>query len=445
MITDTLVDDYRRSLRFAQLNGGIWGIGNGLVSTTLIRYLSQELGAEGLAIGLIIASPNFFGILRLFAPNILSLVGSRKRMAIGLLLISSLLLVALPLLAWPGVLPSPGISLFALINLWGLWHLTMFLGVIALYSWIGDLSRGSGQSKFFGERQTWLVGGQVIGMFTAALLVALSQSLFPEISRWQQHVAPAILGGLLMLISVLPVLRMTSTPAPTIKTSIAPDFLTPLRDPRYQPLILFWCFAGIANGAAASAVGLYPIVVAKLPASFALSFEATMLLSQAIIAPFLGRFMDRFGSRVPMMLSQVIVSVALVFYLIATKEQNYWIGGAYFCWIGYVGLNVGLYQAMVSLSPNGNSPLYISTFLALGGLCNAISSASFGAIFDLLPRGAEPLLTVGSISLDRFQLFIVGGIMCRLLTTGFLWRLPKETGITIRPQPEATKLASASA
>ncbi len=420
-----------QSLWLAQLNGGVWGIGNGLVSTTLIRYLSQDLGADGLATGLIIASPNLFGVFRAFAPTMLWLAGSRKLMAIGMLLLSSLLLISLPLLAWPDVLPSKTFSLVVLISLWGLWHFTMFLGVIALYSWVGDLSRGRGQSTFFGARQTWLVGGQVMGMFSAALIVGAISRSMPELTRWQQHVLPAMLGGFMMLLSVLPLCWMKSIPLDTAKLSSTFQFFKPLFDPRYQSLVLFWCVAGIANGAAASAVGLYPIVVAKLPASRALSFEATMLLAQMIIAPLLGAWIDRRGSRVAMMVSQVFVSLALGFYLLASKEQNFWIGGAYLFWIAYVGLNVGLYQAMVSLSPSGNNPLYISTFLALGGLCNGISSSVFGLIFDLLPRTAEPLLVIGSVGLDRFQLFIVVGIVCRLLTTGLLWRLPKDTGITI--------------
>lgn len=37
----------RRSMRLAYVNGGLWAVGNGLASTTLMFYLVFDMGAEG--------------------------------------------------------------------------------------------------------------------------------------------------------------------------------------------------------------------------------------------------------------------------------------------------------------------------------------------------------------------------------------------------------------
>lgn len=57
----------RESRRMAYRNGGIWALGNGLTSSTLVVYLALELGAPGagLAISMILAAPRIAGLLLL--------------------------------------------------------------------------------------------------------------------------------------------------------------------------------------------------------------------------------------------------------------------------------------------------------------------------------------------------------------------------------------------
>jgi hypothetical protein len=52
-------------MTLACVNAGLWSIGNGLISTTLIVYLALEHKASGLAISRILAAPKFAGMLRM--------------------------------------------------------------------------------------------------------------------------------------------------------------------------------------------------------------------------------------------------------------------------------------------------------------------------------------------------------------------------------------------
>ena len=76
----------RRSIRCSYLNGGLWGAGNGLVSTTLVIYLARELGAEqiGLGVSFILAAPLLVGMLRLGGPALIGRMADRKRFCISL-------------------------------------------------------------------------------------------------------------------------------------------------------------------------------------------------------------------------------------------------------------------------------------------------------------------------------------------------------------------------
>ncbi len=58
----------RRAMWLANVNAGLWAIGNGLISTTLVFYLAVELGAAGLAASCVLAAPRFAGLLRLGVP-----------------------------------------------------------------------------------------------------------------------------------------------------------------------------------------------------------------------------------------------------------------------------------------------------------------------------------------------------------------------------------------
>lgn len=409
------------SLWPAHANAALWGLGNGLTSTTLATYLARELGAEGLAVGLIVASPNLAGVLRLGAPALLRAVDSRQTFAIVTFSLSGLLLFLLPLLSWPGLLPSERLSLAVLVTLWGLWHLAMFLGVIALWSWFGDLVPGDVRGRFIGVRQGWLMAGQVTGMVAAGLFALGLSRMMPDLPRWQPLAWPALAGAVCMLLAVVPLLALPNVQLNAQKIGSLGDSLRAISDRRFLPLLGFWCWAGVANGVSQAAQGLFPFALG-LPVLVMLGLQAGMQIGQAGVSPAIGRWADRFGSRRLMIGSQVLVSTALLFYVPASREAPYWIVGTWLLWIAYAGLNVCLPHVMLRLSPGENSPPYIATYFALGGLATALSSIVFGALFDALPRDWS--LEVGGMALDRFRVFFIGGALLRLSAVGWLVFLP---------------------
>ena len=406
----------------AHANAALWGLGNGLTSTTLATYLARELGAEGLAVGLIVASPNLAGVLRLGAPALLRAIGSRKTFAIATFTLSGLLLLLLPLLAWPGFLPSPWISLVVMVALWGLWHLTMFLGVIALWSWLGDLLPADVRGRFIGVRQGWLMAGQVVGMVSAGLFAYALARLLPDFPRWETLVWPAVAGAICMLLAVGPLLSLPGVPLNRLRIGSLSDSLAAITDRRFFPLLAFWCWSGVANGVSQGAQGLFPFALG-LPVLVMLGLQSGMLVGQAAISPTIGKWTDRFGSRRLMIGSQVLVSAALLFYVPATRETPWWIAVTWMLWIAYAGLNVCLPHAMLRLSPGENSPPYIATYFALGGLATATSSVVFGAVFDALPSNWR--VDVSGVTLDRFQFFFIAGAVLRLSSVAWLWFLPE--------------------
>src|SRR5574340_824053 len=144
--------DLRRARRLAYWNAALWAVGQGLCSTTLVIYLALALGVPrvGLGISLILAARYIVGVLRLGGPAMIGRLADRKRFCLATYLASAVLLLGLPLAAAPGLLPSPGESLAAMVVLWCAYHLLEYLGTVALWSWLADLAPLRARGRFLG-------------------------------------------------------------------------------------------------------------------------------------------------------------------------------------------------------------------------------------------------------------------------------------------------------
>ena len=92
----------RRALALGHVNAALWAAGNALTTGSLVSYLARDLGAQGLALSLVLAAPNLAGLLRLCAPGIIYRAGTARRACLWLSSLSYLLIVGLPAIALAG-------------------------------------------------------------------------------------------------------------------------------------------------------------------------------------------------------------------------------------------------------------------------------------------------------------------------------------------------------
>lgn len=389
-------------------NGLVWEIGNGLARTTVVVYLAREYGAGGLAIGLIAASQHLAGGLRFLAPEILRRFPQRKSLAIATFVLSALLLVALPMVAAPGVLPTKAASLAALVGDWIAWHLVMFVGVIALFSWFGDLVPASVRGEFFGRRERYRMIGAVGGALAAGGFAFAWIATNPKHLHWLAYAIPTCAGGFLMLLAVIPLVDMR----PIVMQPAAAErpWREVFADPRYRRFLAFACWGAFANGVSQAPQFILPSLLG-LPVIVPLALDAGLRLAQSLAAPYVGRLIDRVGNRGVLIGSQLLTAGALGFYLFATKQQPYWIVGAWIFWIAYVGQNVALPNTLLALCPDARSPRHIAGYYACVGLAVGLGGVLGGAVFDQFARNWST--TVAGVKIDRFQLFFLLGIALR--------------------------------
>lgn len=381
-------------VRLAHANGFLWSIGNGLVSTSLVTYLARELGAQGIGISLIVAAPHLAGVLRLAAPALIACF-DRKRFCLGSFLGSALLLLLLPVLAAPGTLPSRGLSLAALIGLWAIYHLGQYLATVALWSWLGEITPARIRGRFLGYRERAMLAGTIPAMLVSGLF-----SYY-----WnQRHLEP------LRRLAAYPQRRRTDPPSRPMQRFSLTELWTPLRSRSFLGFLAFGIWFSVANGLTQSAQFFYPANVLGLGLFSMLALQSGMRLGQLPASPWLGRLCDRWGNRPVLAACQLLTAAGLLFYAAATPESPWWIAGAWVLWIAFAGLNVGLPNLMLGLSPRESSTSTIALYFAATSLAFGLSSILGGWIYDVW--GKTP---------GYFTAAFVGGWLVRSLGVGWLW------------------------
>lgn len=407
----------RRARRLAYWNGGVWAVGNGLASTTLVLYMAMELEVPGIGLGisLILAAPRLAGLLRLAAPAMIGRLVDRKRFCLAGYLASAVVLLGLPLAAAPGWLPSPRASLAALVGLWCVYHLLEYLATVALWSWLADLVPLRVRGRFIGRRERWMVSGQMAAMLAAALFTWVWQALHPGQAKWIGYAIAGGAGAGFMLAAVVPLALMPAVVGSrTVRTGATlAAMAAPFRDPRFLRLVAFGCWFSFFNGVTQLAQGVYPYWVLGMGLFVMLGLKTAMRAGQLAVAPWLGRLADRWGNRPVMLACLPLVAAGPLFYFLATPESPWWLAAAWGVWIAYAGLNVCLPNLMLKLSPGESNTPYIATYYAVTGFLVAASTVAGGVAFDLLRNTPIPLFA--GFELDVYQYSFLFGWIARTM------------------------------
>lgn len=424
-------DATSRGRRLAYGNAVLWAVGNGLATSTLVTSLAGEFGARGLATSLILAAPTVVGILRQTTPRLIDLWGSRQRFCIAMYLLSAHVLLLLPLVAAPGVLPSQRWSLAALVVLWCGYQVLEYFGTVALWSWLGDLSPAATRGRFLGAREGWLSAGRLIGMLASGLFTFYWPHWMSRETLWQAYALCSVAGALLMVGAIVPLLRMPAlegsevTPLMRARLSWRAMFFAPLCDRRFHRLVAYGCWLGAVNGLLGASQFLFGKRVLGLSLLVMLAMRAEVELGQTAVSSPVGLLVDRIGNKRVMIVSQLLVALAMIFYLTATPEHWWWIWGASTLFIAYAGLNVGIPNLLLKLAPDAQRNAYVASHYAWAGLAYGIGSLGGGLLFDFA-AARQWSVTIGAWRLDHFALFFAVGMLLR--ACGALWivAIPEE-------------------
>ena len=215
---------------------------------------------------------------------------------------------------------------------------------------------------------------------------------------------------------------------------------SPLGDRAFRRLLVYRCWFSFFNGItqAAQNVYVYVLGIGVLPMQL---MQLGMRGGQMALSPTIGRSSDRVGNRPILELSQALVAIGPLFYLLATPAHPWWVAGAWVAWSAYAGLNICLTNIMLKLAPPQNNASYIAAFEALGGVAYGLSTLAGGVLLDQL-RDAQFHVTLGGVDLDHFAILFLVGAVTRALGVVWLARVPEPGAKTSREmlgaKPSAT-------
>jgi predicted MFS family arabinose efflux permease len=113
-----------------------------------------------------------------------------------------------------------------------------------------------------------------------------------------------------------------------------------------------------------------------------LCLRVALRAGQWLAGPGVGRTADRAGNRPIMAAGLLLIAQGPLFYALATPQQPWWVAGAWACWIAWVGLNIGLPNLVLGLSPRRADTPYIAVWLATTGFCHFLSTVWGGSLLD---------------------------------------------------------------
>jgi MFS family permease len=411
--------DIHRAMRLANANAGLWATGNGLISSTLVIYLASAWGAFGLPISFILAAPRFAGLLRLAVPAMMAELRNRKAICVSAFLASAIVIWAIPAAAILNEHIPHQTALATLVAAWCLYHVLEYIGGVALWSWLGDLTPRPIRGQLLGQRERWLVAGRVIGLVISVTIALVWDRLAPAAPRRQPLEVSAVAGAVFMALAVVPLGLM---PAVHYAPSAVPS--APWRtirhafvDPAYRRLLVFNCLFSAVNGLAAAAQELFPMRVLGIGYAGMQSLRGLTRIGQFMTAPCVGSLTDRWGNRPVMIVGQLIVATGSLFYLAATPARWWPVIGAFIVWIVYVALNVGLDNIKLKLAPQENNAPYLAVYQAVSDLVNGVTIIVGGLLID------ERLRAGGSDALTLYAQIFVWAWVGRTLLAGYLARL----------------------
>jgi MFS family permease len=413
----------RRARRLAYVNGSLWALGNGLISGTLVVALAIELGLsrdEGLWISLLKAAPHLAGMLRLGAPALVGRLGDRKAVCIGAYFLSTLPLLALPLVVVPGWLPSTEMAIAVLVALWCGYHLLEYVATVLFYAWLADIAPVRIRGRFLGRRERWMVLSQAVSMVAAALFhyAWRAAQWSPD---WAVSAITAAVGTLFLIAALAPLVRMpafTTRREASRPVSFA-SLIGPLVDRRFVALLALGSWFSFFNGLVQSPQEIYPYRVVGMTVASLLILRTLMRVGQYAVSPWLGRLTDRIGYRPILGICLPIVAAGTLFYQAATPDHAWWIAGAWAAWIAYAGINIALPGLMLKTSPAENRAGYVAAFYTVSGLCVAAGTIAGGYLFDAIADW-QLVLADGRFTLQRYGLFFIGGWLARTLGVAIL-------------------------
>lgn len=402
----------------------VFTAGHVLTTGGFLYYFANALTNSALLFAVLLITPEISSLVGLAARPVIRRLGGRKRTWLTFFLLARIVALGIPLTAISAWRTEPLTAFWVIIGSLAVSQALQSIAFTAYLSWMADLVPEPVWGRFFALRQTANVA-------VMAFLPAVTVVLRRDWSTWPDndlvrlaYVAVFLSGGGLMLLAAVPMLRLPDLPVrwEPRKPRWRDAWLAVWRSRPLSRVIATSLWLALAQGLTQSAFFKYQVGVLRLPLEEYLLLSGLMYALQIPFSLLGGRLSDRYGDRWPLMISLLMNSGAMLFWLLARPGDRGWLIGAYAVWGLFGVVNVCLRNLTLRVAARSDNAVPIALFQHAAALCAGIAGLIGGWLLDdllsrnftnpLLPfqilfavsgigRGTAPLWLVGSTLSER--------------------------------------------
>jgi len=399
---------------FITLTGGVF-----------ITGLAILLGASDFELGLITALPFLSQVAQLLSLYLVQKYGGCKP-------------VTIKALTWGRIV---WLFLIPLLFFTGAWRLNLFLVILfvsglltmavtpAWFTWMSELVPSKIRGRFFGTRNAYIAVATLIATVFGSLVIDFTKKHDMENVGFVILMVVAFIGGILAIRS-MKALPQIKSPLDLSQQHFK-QFVAPLKDARFRTLIIIFAAWNISIGL--SAAFFAPQMILHLKMSFfliGLYSAGGTLLAVFFNRPW-GKFIDKFGSRVTLMICAFSISLVPMFWVFP-RQDFLWvlIPELIYSGIVWTGFNLAAFTIPIDQSPRENRTAYLSVFAVATGLAFFVGSMLGGTIADIYK---DFTLVIGPQTLTNYHILFVVSSLMRLLTALMFLRLknPSEVHLPV--------------
>lgn len=420
---------------------GLWSAGHLLTSGGFLAYFAVELGASAGVRVALLSAPELVGMAGLGAHAAIRWCGGSKSTWLGTTILSLLCLALLPaMVSVPHAAGLPA-AMGLLVACW----VFRSIGLVAWLDWLRRLAPAESWGRFFGRRQMVHVAVLVVPVLVGYLSDQFGStgSRKPASPRSLWVTAAIFYGGLVLSgVATAVMWRVPETPGsaevlgltPVVtKSSTWQAIQAVFGNRTVRRVVLFHWAHAAASGMTQAAFFEYRRGPLAIGLGTYYLLESVMRIAQLPVCALTGRWSDRIGHRIPLALGCLVTALSLVFWMVASHDNWWWLFVAYVMWGGWGAINVAgpnlLLQRLRDartpadkVLPTGTQPLETAVPIALtqnvaGGLAGLTGMAGGWWLHDLLARHAT--LVWGTWKGDAFTILFATSMCARLLC--LLW------------------------
>jgi Major Facilitator Superfamily len=417
-----------RTVRAVIWNQLLWTAGYSLTTGGFLLYFAKDLNATHLQIALILVIPETFGFFGLYSRRFINLFQSRKKTWLYLSLFSRLISLGIPIAAIPFIseqfdslysLFIPAMIFSSILN---------SLAYMAYLSWLSDLAPEEKWGTFFAKRNiaklSILLVLPVIAGFGRDWL---RNQEMPTETLWI-YVAVFCIGTLLQLGSIIPMLSLKDVMRKqenilkgNSNQKYKGHFLQALNNRSLRYLVIHNWWLAFFNGLTQSVFFLFLFTKLHVGLGIYYLLVSTMQLIKIPVSKVTGQWCDRNQEKRVMLVSLFIASSGLIFWIMASENNWFYLFGAYACWGAYAALNISGRNLLFKLSPRSDNSFELSLFRQVSGFFAGISGLLGGFWLTNLVE-TEFSVLLGNYEVGPYQFLFLISLIGRYLSS--LWLIP---------------------